>query len=863
MRFDFPSALIGFVVAMLVALVIYQLRHTLGRLRGSMQTRAGGTAKFLRTSAESRYSEELSRAANRSHIAGAQVELSDIFIEPRFIQAIKPVDLDESAHVGSVFHVVPRVHEYSAIYAPYNIPTLSIEDLRSGDRHLAILGEAGMGKSTALAIMALYANGALNLQSLDSLVEQVVEEEDKDLSEQERKERARIRQEQQERALAQLRASQERESAQKEQLKIEVRAPIDFKTLLPILVNIRDIDLNPASYKNRKSLDPAEPLVKAAIAHLGGIAAQTAPRALYNRLAAGKALVLIDGFDELGAAAWPDKLAWLQLFMESYSANFIVTSGPVEGYDALVNTGFTPLYIRPLSDPDADTLVTRWSTAWPYIAGSRRRPAPAPDDKLVKRIQTGNRGRNVLDLTLKAWTALADEEKEQGRRAGYDYYIRAHLDGGDRAGLAALAAKLADDNFGYAKKADLRAFALPDSKTTLADIAEKHSGKGSILIDVPGDAVAFRHPSLAAFLAAEDLREAPRERVAHVATLPGWRLAMPFAAAIVPVEVAVMARLTDAPDLLFDTLFEVAKWLSDAPADVGWRGEIFRRYSIALGGPSQFPLVRERAAAALVSTRDKGVSFIFRQALKAPDAGVRRLGCIGLGALGDPEVIKDIGPLLGDADADVQLAAGLALGTLNSETAIETMIAGLLDGEESLRRAVAETLAALPEGGHEILRETIRSDDMLVRRASVFGLSRIKAPWALALLYRTLLEDAQWYVRSAAEQAFREAEVAAGDGPLAHPEADSLVWLIEWAAGRGEGVPNGPNARQVLVRALQEGEPLQRAAAALTIAYLGYVPGLKPLYTALRDKDEMVRGTVYEALGLLQARLGQPLPAVA
>jgi HEAT repeat protein len=865
MRFDLVSAFIGFVAGLIVAAIAYRFRAQIARFRGQVQSGAGGTARFLRNTAESRYREEVTRYANQLHLAGDKVELAEVFVEPRFIPVIKPVELDDTADVSSVFHVVPITPELPALFAPYNIPTLSILDLRSGERHLAILGAPGTGKTAALATMALYAQSALDLQSLDTMAEQVLADEDKDLSEEERTERIKIRKEQQERALAQLRVSQDANSDKQARLKMEVRPQVDFRKLLPIIVNVRDIDLSPASYGGKKQLDPLEPLVKAAIMRLGPIVAQTAPRVLYSQLAAGNCLVLVDGFDEIGYTLWPEKLAWLERFRAEYGANFIVVCGPLEGYDSLANIGLTPLYIRPFSDPDFDTLVAKWTAAWPIIAGSRRRPGAAPDEKVVKRVGLGNRGRTPIDVTLKLWAAFADDEKEPGRRGAYDFYIRTRL-GADieqRKPLAALAAALLDDKRGVIQLDELKAVVLPggDGKLTLATVAEKILNKG-ILTDVPNGGVTFRHPLICAALAAEDLVDAPRERVAQVADEPSWKDAMPFAAALVAVEMAVLSRLNAPQDLRSSRIFEMAGWLAEAPADVAWRSELFRRFSVALGGPSQFPATRERAAAALVTSRDKGVIFIFRQALKAPDFNVRRLGCIGLGAVGDPEALKDVGSMLADPDGDVQLAAGLALGALNSETAIETMMAGLFDGEESLRRAVAETLAALPEGGHQILRETIRSSDMLVRRASVFGLSRIKAPWALSLLYRTLLEDAQWYVRSAAEEAFKLAETPEGDGVLAHPDADSLPWLIEWAASKGEGVPNGPNARQVLIRALQEGDPLYRAAAAMTIAHLGFAPGLKPLYWALRDQDETVRGIAHEALGMLQARLGVPLPAI-
>jgi hypothetical protein len=251
----------------------------------------------------------------------------------------------------------------------------------------------------------------------------------------------------------------------------------------------------------------------------------------------------------------------------------------------------------------------------------------------------------------------------------------------------------------------------------------------------------------------------------------------------------------------------------------------------------------------------------FDAVLAARTAG-NWLGCIGLGALGDPEPIKDLNDMLQDADESVQLAAASALGAIGTEAALETMIGGLLDGEQRLRRAVAEALAAIPGVGHFTLRDAIGSQEMMVRHAAVYGLARVRAAWAVALLYRALLEDEQWYVRNAAEQAFLGAQALDNGGVKRYPEADTLEWLVTWAAGRGEGVPAGPNARQSLIRALQEGDSAHRAAAAIALGDMGYVPALKPLYRALSDRDEKVRAAAYEALGKVSAKMGQRLPAV-
>jgi len=880
MRIDFASFVIGFVSAAVLALVIYRFRRPIDRARQIIAAQIGTSLRALGAGALSRYRDEVIKLANRTHIAGDKADLTDLYIEPRFLAADPPIDLEAAGDpLTDVFRVVPRLHDLPAIYSSYNINTLSINDLRIGDRHLVLLGPPGAGKSTALAVLALYALGHIQLQSLDTLVEQVLEEEDKALSEDEREARAKLRKEQQERALSQLRETQAREAERRERLNLPAYEPIEFQKLVPILVHLRDIDLaggadqDKASAKRKSgvfkpvTLDPAEPLVRAAMRRIGSVAANIAPRVLYNHLNTGKCLVLIDGFDELNPAEWPEKLAWLSQFLADYGPNAVIVTGPVKGYDSLVNAGLTPLFMRPWADGDFERLIDRWAAAWPQIGGTRRRPVDQPDSKLVKRVSTNNRGRNVLDITLKTWAAFAGSELESGRRAGYDFYVRNALSDVEkqRPIFSAIAAAGLDNGGGLFRREQILAIVSGSEVKpagSLNEVTDKLLGQAGILTDAPGGAYLFRHPLLAGFLAADTLLDAPPERIEAIADAPAWDLALSFAAALVPLDAAVKRRLSAPPDLLYTALFDLARWLPDAQPTITWKNDVLKRFTGALMTQTQYPAVRDRAVAALVTTRDPGVLFVLRQALRSPDATVRRLACIGLGALGDAEAIKDLEPTMADADQDVQLAAGLALGAISTRAALERLQSGLLTGDESLRRAIAEMLAAIPEGGHEVLRDLNKSDDMMVRRAVVFGLSRVRAPWALALLYRTLLEDAQWYVRSAAEQAFHSAERPEGSGPVAHPNPDGIRWMVEWAATKGDSVPVGEGGRQLLIRVLQEADPLRRAAAALTIAYLGYVPGLKPLYAALRDKDENVRGTAYEALATLQLRLGQPLPAV-
>ncbi|MBE2267306.1 MAG: HEAT repeat domain-containing protein, partial [Anaerolinea sp.] len=148
------------------------------------------------------------------------------------------------------------------------------------------------------------------------------------------------------------------------------------------------------------------------------------------------------------------------------------------------------------------------------------------------------------------------------------------------------------------------------------------------------------------------------------------------------------------------------------------------------------------------------------------------------------------------------------------------------------------------------------------RRAAIFGLRRIRTTWALISIYRAFLEDEQWYVRSAAQEAFQEIQYGTVTNPTApYPAPQAITWLQEWAAQRGEQIPTPEGAIQMLLRALQEGEVGVRVLAATALGQLGLVNNIKALYNALRDGREEVRAAAHHALADMQMRLGEKLPS--
>jgi len=863
MRFDPLSYVLGFASASGISFIIWRARRRLSVIQESAEMQIEGTRRFIGQAADTRYARDFLHFLQQRHIAGGVIDLTDLLLEPRLILGPPPAlpPSTQDADMRDIFDVVPMFHDMPQSYAPFNVETLPLDDLGSGDRHIAILGIRGTGKSTALSTLALMALGQITFEKLEDLTEQAIREEEEGLPEDERKQRAKERQQIQERALEKLHDTRQE---QQEKLGIvgeDERPPaLNIADLLPVLVHLNDLEFDLLAYDD-ELLDPSEPLIRAVQRQVGTVTARVVGSVIYPALEQGRALVLLDGYDELAPKARERYYFWLQQLLATYGQNMIVIAGPVTGYEPLTALGFTPTYLRPWRQNDYDELADQWSKLLP-----QRSTAVEPDDQVLRRIVIDNRGRTALDVTLKIWAGLADDTRESGRVGWYDAFINRRLSKPEaRDLLPLLAEQLVETGQPLDRAALEAAVNLPagdDAKPVKPDELLDTLVKDRLMAAHPGNRYSFVHPQLASYLASETLLEPGSERPTNLALNPAWQDALSFAAGRINIMPVIYRKLGSTPNLLYSDLFEIVEWLADAPPDAPWRGDIFKRLAAALMATEQYPTVRARALAALIASRDKNVLHILRQALRAADPYIRQLACVGIGALGNPEAINDLASLLADEDEDVKLAAALALGAIGNDKAIEVMIHGLFQENHEVRRAIAEALAAIPGEGHTILRESIVAEELEIRRAAVYGLSRVRAPWALISLYRAMLEDEQWYVRTAAEEAFLAAQSPEHDGPRAHPDADSLGWLIEWAADRGEGVPAGPNARQVLIRVLQEGQPIYKMLAARTLARLGHVTALKPLYAALRDRDPGVRGTAYEALAELQVQLGQPLPGL-
>ncbi|MBZ0285883.1 MAG: HEAT repeat domain-containing protein [Anaerolineae bacterium] len=882
MGFDVENFGIGLLTGWATAYGVYRVRHLISSVVQSASQQASSAQNYATQTADKRYINDVVQMAQTSHLAGGFTQLSEILVEPRFLPAQTLAAPPDDDVIRSVFHVVPNISDYPYLGAPYNLETLSIDDLSTGDRALALLGNPGSGRTTALMSILLRALGHVEFNLPVDKVQQRIDAEEAKLDDKQRavriKERLAIEQRAKERLAEERGQSFDTDADDKAGLHL-------FNRLMPVYVHLADINVRDPEFSNE--VDPAEPLVRAVQRQMGRVAASALPRNLYLRLSRGQVLLLVDGYDDLPENERSRQLNWLASLMDAYTYNFFIVAGPSTGYGNLTSRlGLTPIFLRSWTDQDMERAAERWASIWPELARSRRSAASKPDGETIQRAKTNTRATSPFDLTLKIWANYANDTEAAGFEGWIRAYLARHLPSGQSLDLilpqVAQAAALQLDE-GYITQAKLTELVTgkiaPEASATESDAKTKKVKKeaaedtnaqakllamlqkSSLLVNYTGGRYQFRHFFLAAYLASLTLKDATTEQLSNKSLLPAWNQALAYANLHRPMDEVVRARLNMPPDMLYQNALEIANWLPYTSLDTAWRGTYLKQLGTMLVAPSQYPLLRERATAALVGTRDKSVLTLFRQATRSPNPHLRRLACLGLGAFGEPEVVSDLVPLLNDQDGDVQLSAALGLGAVRTEEALTALVEAFTEGSEQLRQAVAETFADIPAEGYPVLYDAIHDEEMMLRRAAVFGLRRVKSGWALISIYRAFLEDEQWYVRSAAQMAFQELQYGKDNGPHGYPPPESIPWLTDWAAKRGENVPPGEGAIQILMRALQEGEPSIRLYAAANLGQLGMASTARSLYTALRDKQADVREAAHRALAELQMQIGESLPA--
>ncbi len=313
-----------------------------------------------------------------------------------------------------------------------------------------------------------------------------------------------------------------------------------------------------------------------------------------------------------------------------------------------------------------------------------------------------------------------------------------------------------------------------------------------------------------------------------------------------PGEIISIIENEDLP--LHRNLIIASRFLKDSPLESRWRVNLMRRL-VYLIKQDTIPLgLRMSFMAVAVASRDTSLSVLFKQLFTSPSPDVRRISALGAGVARDRNVTQELIRMMGDHSLEVRCAACLALANIPGSVSWQAIIDALIKGEEHLQQVAAECLAASGEKGHDVLRNAVTFDNLLVRRAAVIGFSQVREKWCVSLLEKIAVEDGQWVVRNAASQALEMIHQKNVYIPRHFPNPDSAPWLVQFAARQGTTLTEGEFPKAMLVQALANGNQEEKLAALNYLRFVTDENSLKAFYDIFYAAQTPQRESVFQYL---------------
>ena len=684
-----------------------------------------------------------------------------------------------------------------------------------------------------------------------------------------------------------------------------------FETLsesIPFLYHIAELHLPEGDTK-----DILTPIQDAVSEHASVLDLTRLPNFIQYAFSSGKALLLLDGFDELPPEEQVKASNYLKAVLKAYPDIQVVTTGCPEQLDGLTGLGFESMTLMPWKANQCNNFIEKWGQLWSQtiaIEAWAKNGTEEIDPLLINTwLNTNNQTLTPLELTLKIWAGYAGDSLGPDTVDAIATHIRRLAPNGtplaalETLGMqVALSAQSIFDS--RSAREWVKNFELPEEEVVEAEGEEDASempknkkpktgrlkkkgrtgplgktgplgrtgplGKtgpltatsrlltkmtdSGLLTSHPGNRLRFVHPVFGGYLAGSAMAAINVDDT--LLEQPNWSgklLAMRYIAAQGDASglADAMLRKTEMP--LHRPLFNAARWLRDAPREAPWRGKIFAQLAGLLQAEGIPLALRAQAVAAFYWSGDPGAAPLFRQFIQTSSFELIQLAALGSGTVRDSKAIEFLSSILYAPSVSAQRAGCLALVAIGTGPAMETVARALLHGEEDLRRAAAEALANDTNEGHAMLKEGITLADILLRRAVIYGLARVEDDWAIEALQTIQVEDDQWVVRNSASEVLESKDAIDPRIPRQLTAPSETPWLIEFAGKQGVGISPGSPATEVLLTALKNGNEEERLAA---LPYLKRMPTegvITNLYHAMYQDDPELREAVFLVLCELAA----------
>jgi HEAT repeat protein len=836
LHIDRASFWIGFLTATLFWWLLMQFRPSLTRLWKKLLARISAMREGRRATTEFHHRNDTIRYAQSLHIAAPLFSLDEILIPPSLLAPPAPIEPGEAPPTTDITDLVlPYMPDWPYLAATYRAPSLTLESALENGANLLILGETGCGKTVSLAYIAT----------------QVARHESTE----------------------------------------------ELNQRIPLLIHAAHlIDLPQLDTESF-----LQPVINAAKQNAGKYTKDRLSDFLHTSFGTGRILLLLDGLDEFPPEQIDTISEYVSTLLDEYPGTQMVATASWDYIDGFTRLGFYPVSLLPWVGSQREDLIARWSEGWDkYIEAQYAEDRERVDPLLMNAwLRDDERPLTPLELTLKVWAAYTgDLIGPSALDAIESYFLRMTADIPDaRSALSQVASQMVLSRSGIilgdkmntestlqvsedqepddlipSQEEEQEEWSLHWPANTENQIAGEVSVR-RILPDLEAAGViqkhtdgiyGFIHPALVGYLAAGSPNILDNLiNLQGQADWSGKTQTLAVMSAQMDVSSIVEKTLNQDADPVHWELFSVARWMRYAEKKVIWHNSVLRNLaSILQTGNAPMGLSGRAIAALSVTAAISGADVLLRKLLDSTDSMLRQLAILGCGHVRDTKAVTKIQALLKDPQPNVRRAACLALVAIGDRLALEAVAETLLSGDEETRRAAAEAFANHPEEGHPTLQDAMGMDDLLVRRAAVFGLQRTAQSWSVELLERIQVEDEQWMVKDAADLSLQILSAPNPHVPKPKPPLTETPWLIAFAGELGMGVSPGKSSEELLFRALREGNEEQKLAALEAIWFLASESSVLPVYHQLFSDQGDVREMSYLTLCVLRA-CGVELPQPA
>ncbi len=785
---------------------------------------------WVQSKTEVRFREEIANNIQKHHLGKSWAPLQQLFVQPRISVPQGEINLSRAIDWGAeqISNLWP---ELAAGIATPEPPTIGLRDLLIHGQRTVVAAPMGAGKTTLLAYCAYFCATAAD-DSPDAAL----------------------------------------------------------RAFTPLFVHLAELHLKPPPEPDPEDpdaavevLSAAEQLIQAIHQRSGPMTAPGIKGLLQEKLASGKIVLLLDGWDELPASQHQLALDWLTQLLELSPDIRVVVAMPTSGYGPLLDLGFTVTGLRPWRARQMEQLAAAWKESAAHASEPQRSVYWAPH-------------QSAFENSVRLWLATAGLEAEeeetppQPKRLvdlmAEGLRLFCHPNENVKNGetdqeqlipdpmILALWQRLAftivhDEKLSLSQdeiSAAIKETAAEFQSSERADISRlaKSLNKNGMFTKWGDGSLGFISKNWRDYLAAGHMAQHGLSDTAiRQLNDPGWQDILRYYTSLAgAAELANSLLSTNGQSVLDDQLFQVASWVAEAPDSGNWRRQTMIQLGKIARQPNSNQVVRLRAAVALAHTKEAGVVTFLTQLLERSDPILRLTGTSALSHLIDDDIIGVLTKMLSDDNELVRQAAVEALAWSAHPKAERPLLLALVRGDDEMGRIAAEGFAYLGSEGAAILKEAAEDDDLRVRRASAHGLALLDEEWVAPIL-KDMERDSEWLVTAAATGALDKIKSRAFPSPWLPPPIGRQRWLFDYAKNTGEDVPSDRSMAPYLARILSESsETPPRVLAALSIGQLGDRRAVPALKTAAANDDAEISEAAIVALCQIKRAFGKrPAPA--